>query len=71
MTQGGASGALFFYSRDEMFIAKSCTEEEFMTLTKNAKAYADYFESVKGRNSFIGKVRTVLVIVMKTYCQYL
>jgi hypothetical protein len=53
---GGASGALFFFSRSEMFMAKSCTVEEFATLTKNARAYADYFESTKGANSFISKV---------------
>jgi hypothetical protein len=44
-----------------MFMAKSCTIEEFETLTKNAKSYADYFESAKGSNSFISKVSQELV----------
>ena len=56
VTQGGASGAFFFFSRDELFIAKSCTEEELDTLTKNAKHYADYVCSEKGRKTIISKV---------------
>jgi hypothetical protein len=56
VTQGGASGAFFFFSRDEKFICKSCTEEEFHVLTSNAKEYADYLESDKGKDSYISKV---------------
>lgn len=56
VTQGGASGAFFFFSKDELFIAKSCTPEEFEVLTSNAKAYADYLESDKGKDSYISKV---------------
>jgi len=42
LTQGGASGAFFFFSKDEVLIAKSCTEEEADNLRANARAYADY-----------------------------
>jgi hypothetical protein len=62
VTQGGASGAFFFFSRDEKFIAKSCTSEEFAVLTLNAKPYADYLESQRGRRSYISKVRLVAVL---------
>lgn len=65
VTQGGASGAFFFFSRDEKFIAKSCTEEELGTLTKNAKAYADYFESERGKCSYISKVKNFLALVFR------
>lgn len=54
LTQGGASGAFFFFSKGENFIAKSCTEEEVNTLEKNAKAYADHM--VNNSKSFISKV---------------
>jgi hypothetical protein len=56
VTQGGASGAFFFFSRDELFICKSCTEDEFNVLISNAKAYADYLESDKGKGSYISKI---------------
>lgn len=68
VASGGASGALFFFSRSEMFMAKSCTIEEFATLTKNAKAYADYFESAKGTNSFISKVCRQNFMTMSQAC---
>ena len=54
LTQGGASGAFFFFSKGENFIAKSCTKEEVNTLEKNAKGYADHM--VNYPNSFISKV---------------
>lgn len=44
LTQGGASGAFFFFSKGEKFIAKSCSGEELDTLRNNAQAYADYME---------------------------
>jgi 1-phosphatidylinositol-4-phosphate 5-kinase len=56
VTQGGASGAFFFFSRDELFIAKSCTTEELETIRRNAVAYADYISSSLGRRSFISKI---------------
>lgn len=56
VTQGGASGAFFFFSRDEKFISKSCTHAELSVLTANAKAYADYLESQRGKGSYISKV---------------
>ena len=54
LTQGGASGAFFFFSKDEFLIAKSCTEEEAEVLVNNAEKYADYMTS--HRDSYISKV---------------
>lgn len=56
LTDGGASGAFFFFSRDEIFIAKSCHYNELLVLTDNAKQYADYLESPEGKGSFISKI---------------
>ena len=56
MTQGGASGAFFFYSRDEIFIAKSCTKNEFQVLLDNATQFKEYYESQEGQQSLISKV---------------
>ncbi len=56
MTQGGASGAFFFYSKDEAFLCKSCTKEEFITIVENAEQFADYYESESGRESLISKI---------------
>lgn len=54
LTQGGASGAFFFFSKDECLIAKSCTEEDVQVLVENAKQYADYMTTNKG--SYISKI---------------
>ena len=54
LTQGGASGAFFFFSKGENFIAKSCTEEEAHTLERNAAKYADYM--CKNKKSYISKI---------------
>lgn len=54
LTQGGASGAFFFFSKGEKFIAKSCSGAELDTLTNNAVAYADYMESNK--DSYISRI---------------
>lgn len=54
LTQGGASGAFFFFSKGENFIAKSCTEEEAYTLERNAAKYADYM--CKNKKSYISKI---------------
>ena len=56
LTEGGASGAFFFFSKDEKFIAKSCTLAELETLRDNAKSFADYLTSNK--YSYISKVST-------------
>jgi hypothetical protein len=55
LTQGGASGAFFFFSKNETLIAKSCSLDELHVLRDNAKAYADYFEA--NPESYIGKVK--------------
>lgn len=44
LTEGGASGAFFFFSKDETFIAKSCTIEEFLHIRRTAETLANYFE---------------------------
>eukprot|EP01035_Chromulina_nebulosa_P023930 gene23930-31058_t len=54
LSEGGASGALFFFSRDELFIAKSCKYEELVTITSNAKKYCEYL--CANKNSYISKV---------------
>jgi len=54
LTQGGASGAFFFFSKDECLIAKSCTEEDVDVLVANAENYADYMTASKG--SYISKI---------------
>eukprot|EP01038_Epipyxis_sp_PR26KG_P014854 gene14854-19964_t len=54
LTQGGASGAFFFFSKDEKFIAKSCSKEELNTIRANAKSYADYMTTNK--YSYISKI---------------
>eukprot|EP00606_Chrysophyceae_sp_TOSAG23-5_P000707 GSChrysophyteH2.ASY1.ANO1.47.1 assembled CDS len=54
LTQGGASGAFFFFSKDEYLIAKSCTEEDVSVLIENAPKYADYM--TMNKESYISKV---------------
>lgn len=54
LTEGGASGAFFFFSKGENFIAKSCTEEEVNTLTTNAIEYANFL--VANPDSYISKI---------------
>lgn len=56
VSQGGASGAFFFFSKDEMFIAKSCTKNEFATVVSHASQFADYYSSPKGRFTYISKI---------------
>lgn len=45
LLSGGASGAFFFFSKDEMYIAKSCTLTEMITIRENAEQLAEYFEA--------------------------
>lgn len=54
MTEGGASGAFFFFSKTDKFVGKSCTEEEMEVLVQNAEAYSEYM--TKHRNTFICKI---------------
>ncbi|KAK3271622.1 hypothetical protein CYMTET_20046 [Cymbomonas tetramitiformis] len=42
LTEGGASGAFFFFSGDERFMVKSCTRAEINTLCRITEKYADY-----------------------------
>lgn len=56
LTQGGASGAFFFFSSGEDFVAKSCTEQEMTTLIGNVAKYASYLTSAAGASSFITRV---------------
>ncbi len=70
VTQGGASGAFFFFSKDEVFLAKSCTRTEFEVLVDNAEKFSDYFESPKGKHSFINKVYLILQLapICRLFC---
>lgn len=54
ISDGGASGALFFFSKSEKFIAKSCTVEEVNNLKSIAALYATYLEM--NGNSYISKI---------------
>lgn len=56
LTQGGASGAFFFFSSGEDFVAKSCTEQEMTTLIGNVAKYTSYLTSAPGASSFITRV---------------
>jgi predicted lipoprotein with Yx(FWY)xxD motif len=56
VTKGGASGAFFFFSNDDKFIAKSCSKSEFNLLVTFAPHFAEYFESSEGKYSFIGRI---------------
>lgn len=44
LQDGGASGAFFFFSKGERFMAKSCSEAELINIRRNIHTYADYFE---------------------------
>ena len=54
LTQGGASGALFFFSHCEKFIAKSCSKAEKDVILSNAKSYCEYLEKHGG--TYITKI---------------
>ena len=54
LSEGGASGAFFFFSKGEIFIAKSCSVEEVENLIEAAQNYANYL--VENPKSFISKV---------------
>ena len=56
LVQGGASGAFFFFSDAEQFIAKSCSKSEMETLVDNAGRFADYFSDSQNKNTFISKI---------------
>jgi hypothetical protein len=44
VSESGASGAIFFFSKDNQFIAKSCTQEELQHLLSVASKLRDYFQ---------------------------
>jgi len=54
LTEGGASGAFFFFSMGEKFLAKSCTETEMEMLVENAAKYASFLGA--NPNSFITRI---------------
>jgi hypothetical protein len=54
LTEGGASGAFFFFTKDERFIAKSCTTDEIAHIRRSAVSMAKYLED--NPFSFITKV---------------
>jgi hypothetical protein len=54
LTEGGASGAFFFFTKDERFIAKSCTTDEIDHIRRSAVAVSKYLE--ENPVSFITKV---------------
>jgi 1-phosphatidylinositol-4-phosphate 5-kinase len=54
LTEGGASGAFFFFTKDERFIAKSCTTDEIAHIRRSAVSMAGYLE--ENPFSFITKI---------------
>jgi hypothetical protein len=54
LTEGGASGAFFFFTKDEKFIAKSCTLEEIAHIRRSSLILADYFQ--ENPESFLTRV---------------
>ena len=54
VTEGGASSALFFYSKCNKFIVKSCTISEMEQIRANAHLLRDHFQNHP--KSFITKV---------------
>jgi hypothetical protein len=54
LTEGGASGAFFFFTKDEKFIAKSCTLEEIAHIRRSSLMLANYFQ--ENPESFITRV---------------
>jgi hypothetical protein len=57
LTEGGASGAFFFFTKDENFIAKSCTLDEIAHIRRSSLMLAKYFH--ENPESFITKVRRI------------
>ena len=62
LTDGGASGAFFFFSKGEKLIAKSCNADDFEALVSIAVSYADYVEA--NRKTYISKVSCCLVVLV-------
>ena len=60
LIEGGASGAFFFFSKGQAYIAKSCTSEELLNLKINAKEYAQHMEDNPG--SFITRIFGVYML---------
>lgn len=54
LTEGGASGAFFFFTKDERFIAKSCTTDEIAHIRRTAMAMEKYL--AENPASFITKI---------------
>jgi hypothetical protein len=60
LTEGGASGAFFFFSKSESFIAKSCKRSELNQLRSMAKDYCDHMNTFP--HSYITKVYGVYML---------
>ena len=60
LVEGGASGAFFFFSKNEKFIAKSCTATEVANIRKSAPLYYDYMK--ENRNSCICRIYGVYML---------
>jgi hypothetical protein len=62
LQDGGASGAFFFFSKGERFLAKSCTLAEMLNIRRNSETYASYFE--KHPRSCIARVTIIMIITL-------
>eukprot|EP00602_Paraphysomonas_sp_CaronLab_P002811 CAMPEP_0185026992 /NCGR_PEP_ID=MMETSP1103-20130426/11740_1 /TAXON_ID=36769 /ORGANISM="Paraphysomonas bandaiensis, Strain Caron Lab Isolate" /LENGTH=1008 /DNA_ID=CAMNT_0027560801 /DNA_START=160 /DNA_END=3186 /DNA_ORIENTATION=- len=54
LTEGGASGAFFFFTKDEKFISKSCTLDEIAHIRRSSLMLSRYFQ--ENPDSFITKI---------------
>jgi 1-phosphatidylinositol-4-phosphate 5-kinase len=60
VTEGGASGAFFFYSKSEEFIAKSSTKSEIENLRNVARDYSEYV--CKEKHTYLTKIYGVYML---------
>lgn len=60
LTEGGASGAFFFFTKDEKFIAKSCTLDEIAHIRRSSLMLSKYFQ--ENPESFITRVSSFSLV---------
>jgi hypothetical protein len=66
LTEGGASGAFFFFTKDEKFIAKSCTLDEIAHIRRSSLMLSKYFQD--NPESFITRVSVPFTPLLSHVC---
>jgi len=66
VTQGGASGALFFFSKGEICIAKSVSRGDMQALRDDALKYRDYIEA--NPSSYIARIFGAYTLTIQVRC---